>query len=64
MATAPKKTVADEELRRDPSLPVIQDLPFEPPLGRHVIEAAVKKVLKARLERDRLKARAAGAGRE
>lgn len=62
MSEKTSRAIADEELRRDPRLPAVQDLPFEPTLGREVIEEAVKKVLRQRLQKAPLGAKAVGGG--
>jgi hypothetical protein len=61
MRASPSKGSEDKRLRRDPRLPRIAELPFEPTLGRAAIEEAVEKALKRRFARASVKARSAGA---
>jgi hypothetical protein len=63
MRVGRSKGSGDERLRRDPRLPRIAELPFEPTLGRAAIEEAVLTALKRRLEQTSPKVKTARAGR-
>jgi len=63
MRNVKQDAISDQDLRRDPSLPRIADLPFEPTMSRQVLAKAVKKVIKERLRRPALKAKSAGSNR-
>jgi len=63
MRNVKQDAISDQDLRRDPSLPRIADLPFEPTMDRQALAEAVKKVIKERLRRPALKAKSAGSNR-
>lgn len=63
MRNVKQGAIPDEDLRRDPSLPRIADLPFEPIMDHQALAEAVKKVIKERLRRPTLKAKSAGSNR-